>query len=1225
MSLQLVDSLDSNTNMLKKILLAIIASSLAFSLVSCSGNGSTPNPAAAQNLKIYENSNEAAFPITINAFASILIPYGQSTITTNTWVHNNTTEQIIGITYSAFFNGVDVTDSVIDKNSAQGSSVIAPSGETDLLFHTPIGCANGGGVTITAHYTLDKTPMSYSSTFTCENISDEISRGVIFGNYSPITYNTDSQKLYVTLYALGSGNDVIYDNLKAITSPGVEIVNNNFAQNGMTFASNEVQAIELSVDPKLANANLILKSAAGSKVFMSQANIGVVQQNAPILFALNNILFDSAQTNEETINITNPGVESVSVSAVTSSNSHLNVENGCNIVLPGGTCSVKVQLNGPQSESDLQSSLITMSYSGIQTGTTNTSVVNVQWFNKTGFQPLTIRANNAIGAFATLSFNESVTISNPGGYPIQLPSTLPSVTDLSGNSSVVSVTLSYGGAAPGGACMASQNLAGGQSCSLQLTFVGSKVTSGSLLLNIPFSLGGASYNRYYLVSYSVAPYAPLITADPSSINKVADTLGNISQSIILTNSGPVTGTFRVSTPSWGGIGQTYTNSCNIGVGSIAIASTSPWDSAAIPSASSCTITYKYNLSFLTAPSTWTKNLQIDYYGGSLQSTAPSSIIIPMTLMRNNSATVAVSASGNLSGLGTSASRFVFSGASTTSKTVTFTITNTSGDTESIVYVNNSNTATQWSFTNNGINPCVASTSLATGQSCTLRFTNVMSSTNLGSATSFNSSVVMPSMNLNVNGLIVGIGVSATAYTTMNQAVVTPQTAIISLSGITLPMLITNESAYPVGSINILGSFSFPTSPQNLITGYTVNQGLCNVTGIGTIGQTQLCAFPSTSGLSSESASVFYLLDVPSLVFSYNFTETVKNDNTTNLVAGVSPSSVPVNVNMSPVYLYIPSTDVYSQLNQTFYQLVRQGGSTSSSPESFVGVVSYAQAGLSNEYNVLGCYVNQNYLYVIVGPTTAYYSPVTSGGAILIYNLNTTTGVPTYMGLVNTPSGVSAWHPADVSFATTGGNTYLYVADDYNKTVWQYQQQVDGSLVSTDQSTAFTSYPYGPKSITSESGYVYVLLESANKAAPVCRYAVGALGILTTPSCTNLPLQPLSSNYYHYLRVYNGLFYGSYYEASGSVHNETSYFIPPGWPTLVKQSVTIYGYILGYDRGVGYSDGFAGNVNGVVGAGANAGFWYPMPPSSFAATSGTRSFPSSYTGDYLLGPIGVFHN
>ena len=533
-------------------------------LTSCVGENNSSNSV---------NMSSVANAITIDN-TGILPVVGNAPTTSVVYVHNNNNTTINGIKFTFQYNNTQTQNSTLIsklksllglatsptiQSGGEVCSSIAALQSCPLSITTPAGSSQGS-ILITANYTANGQPMSFSNVVSYSNIPNNSNNGAIITSGVQLNSFGHSNG-YGVVYVYGSGQNQVYQvNSLGTNKPAVTISQGNIS--GQEIQSNYVQAVEVSAPASVSGytATLTILSSVGASNFVSAQGVGVTPTNSGAILTAGQVpLINSATVNPGgTLYVVNSGNESAVTGSATFSDGIVAAVDGCSsqTLVPGGSCTIT--FNVPESGG---SGNISIPYSG---GTVSSPLVqNVTWYNGTGGVVLQMTANPSPLIFnATVGASSIVTLTNIGGYSLTNLS-VPSPVVISGSATAQIESDNCSG----------ESLAIGASCNYTVA-LSDNATDISAQVNLYISgnyNNGTlqTYSRTLPLTYTSNTYSAVlaITPSPLSLITTGDNIQFESQLITISNNGATATTAFTLTglSSQPGYLTSANNSCGAGL------------------------------------------------------------------------------------------------------------------------------------------------------------------------------------------------------------------------------------------------------------------------------------------------------------------------------------------------------------------------------------------------------------------------------------------------------------------------------------------------------------------------------------------------------------------------------------------------------------------------------------------------------------------------------------
>lgn len=712
--------------MKKSGLLLVLVGGFVFGGVSgCGGS-------ASNSIQPVVNSSA----ITIDN-AGVIPVFGSSSTSTVIYVHNNTKNEISGISYSVNVSNENLNTSVNNKlnnllqknkslnNTVNGSQclTIAAGQSCPLSITTPILVSPNtqGSFEIRASYSLNKENKSFTQIVSYEQVTNngQVSGAKFKSGISISGYGNSTG--YATIYLYGSGQNQVYNvSSMTIDKPAVTIVNGNIS--GHQIQSNYVQAVEVS-SPILSSsvsAKIIVQSNTASNVsnkslksdsqFTNSASIGVEPISSGALLTTGLVpLIDTYSGTSGTMFISNAGNQNAVISNVRAESGISNLS-GCNgeTLAPGDSCTIGFNVTESGGSAN-----ITVRYSG---GSASSVVGNVTWFNSIGAALVSMNSSdNPIAFAATESGSATITIVNIGGYTLRNIS-IPAPVVLGGSASA---TIS----APIGVanCATIESLPIGQSCAYVVTLTDS-ATDLAKQVNLGFQAnyagpnGTTAYSRVLPVIYNSTANGAIIAMTPEDLSPNISGNNVESTSFVLTvsNNGNLPANLTLS--GFGNGTPAYLNESSTTCGDTLAAN------------GTCDIYINFGPTYSEDGATGTSTYTVDYTasGQTPSGSVTSDVNWSVTPYAQSLSLTFFAPTGSTSGSGYyNNDPIIFSGSNTSSKSVLFTYENTGTNAITLTGVQDSNSVYAWQMDTGGATTCTAGTTLQPGEDCTVNYTNVL--------------------------------------------------------------------------------------------------------------------------------------------------------------------------------------------------------------------------------------------------------------------------------------------------------------------------------------------------------------------------------------------------------------------------------------------------------------------------------------------------------------------
>ena len=884
----------------------LVASGIILSACGGSSGGSTnsnQNPSGPVSNSAITIDNTGTVPV-----------FGGSSTKSVVYVHNNTSQTISGISFSAADN-VNTSNGVSNQSTVKtlaskiqalfsSSSVVSPSGfsidasqcssipagqSCPIGFTTPVLDAKTAQASalITAKFTVNKQNLSSNNVLNFARVDNSTNNGAVIQSGVSLS-GFGNPEAYGTVYIYGSGANQVYNITKlASSNPGIKITQGNI--NGQQIQSNFVQAVEVGAPTGSSkastlnkttladtgsgdtgiNATLTVQSAGlqSGQTFTSNVSLSVnpVSNGAILTAGVVPLINSAVAAPSGSLYLVNGGNESAVLGSITypSGISAATGSGACSSNLaPGAGCSIYFTISNQSGGSGS----ITVPYT--YADGSGSLAQNVTWYNGIGAPLLYLAAqNNPLSFNQTVGANNTIMVTNVGGYNLtSVAAATPTVTSGSATASLTTPALS---------CQdASSNATGttlpvGGTCTYTVNVTDTARETGDVNIGVSGSYNNGTvqtYSRNALFGYSSIAYAANLSLapNPATIVTVGDNFESSTQVVTLSNIGAAPAAINsiglASNPAF----LTESNNCG----------------STLASSASCNVTLILGPTSSNVVESGISGLSVNYSGGGTTGGTTTSIVNWTVQPNSQNLTMGtISATGSASGAGTSASPYSFNGAVTSGQSVTMTYTNGGTNAVKISGVTNTNSPIAWNI-NTAASTCynggsLPSGAIAPGASCTIVYKNVLG-TNANALPSIGSSytenLTAPSLVFVDQNTQAQFQIQPTApaggttiYATGTQATVANSVTVAG-SNLTVSNVLANATGY--SAVNVTSQM------ESYFTAITPGSG-CTASASGlTNAVTQSCTLTPVSGTATGSTvyamdTTNYLNKVLTTLFSIN--------------------------------------------------------------------------------------------------------------------------------------------------------------------------------------------------------------------------------------------------------------------------------------------------------------------------------------------------------------------
>ena len=505
---------------MRKFLNLCLVTGAALIIQGCaSGSKGSDNSMANQNL------------ITINNSGDVPILKDNQT-TSEIYIHNNSSIQIKGISYSVSLN-IDGkfnqdTSGFFDSDSLKKCASIEAKQSCQLKFTTPkVDNLGQGSALISLKYQANDRPVVFSQILNFKDVAINSTSGLASGvSISSFGWSTG----YGTVYIYGNKNS--FNNVEVSADKFALRVKKSTANWTNQSYSTWVQAIEVTT-------LLTGKSFASDLTLTSN---GVAQAKATVLVnpvVSGGILVSTQVPVVNTVNTVSPSANlilnnggnaplTLGLSSATTGITNLTGCSSGQSLNVGESCAIDFNLTQSNGSGN-----ITINY----TGATNSSVTqSVNWFNSSNGALLNMSYATSIILSPSSPNSVSVTLSNVGGYNL---TNISPIMPFGVGGAHATATISY----PASNSCQNASLNVGASCSFILNVSDAVVeTNQQLIFGVSGSYNNGAaqtYFRYGVLTYSVVSNTYLYATNSNGSNLSAYSLNPSSGRLTQISGSPV--------------------------------------------------------------------------------------------------------------------------------------------------------------------------------------------------------------------------------------------------------------------------------------------------------------------------------------------------------------------------------------------------------------------------------------------------------------------------------------------------------------------------------------------------------------------------------------------------------------------------------------------------------------------------------------------------------------